>query len=242
MRVPAKINKVFKVVEYCHLASPVLVSAPLAPQHLIRPVQNVAICSIEGGPKYVTVFCTENWQQLPSGPILTTEQWNSLTLEEAKELAREALNQQATNWHAMQEVSATGFHENKIAQPNSVEALAWLQSADDVFRTFGGNGIRKGYAGKRAEDYIKRLYRRGAVRVTAIEVQRDRAEWVRLVSAAHSLPETEVFEATDELIVELPADPQARAELLKQWVSTFGRQKWDVPADTEQKYLYFRWD
>lgn len=179
---------------------------------------------------------------MPSGFNLTMEQWKSLTMEEAKELARGALNQEAMTWYTVPEVSATSFHENKIAQPNSVEALTWLQSSEDVFRTFGGNGIRKGYSGKRAKDYIKRLYQKGAVRVTAIEVQRDRADWVRLVSATHGLPETEVVEATDELIVELPADPQARTELLKQWVSTFGRRTWDVPTDTGQEYLYFRWD
>ena len=166
-------------------------------------------------------------------------QWSSLTLEEAKELVRGTLNQDVMIWYSGPEVSAMCFHENKIAQSNSVEALAWLCLRDDVFCTFGGNGIRKGYAGKRAKDYIKRLYQRGAVRVTAIEVQRDKADWVRLVSAAHGLPGTDIIEATDELIVELPTDPQARAELLKQWISTFGRQKWDVPTDTGQKYLDF---
>ena len=68
-----------------------------------------------------------------------------------------------------------------------------------------------------------------------------------LCNGGHNLWVSHVFqcvhvEATDELIVELSTDPQARAELLKQWVSTFGRQKWDVPTDTGQKYLDFWWD
>jgi len=92
-----------------------------------------------------------------------------------------------------------------------------------------------------ADAVIQRLYRRGAVKVTAIEVQRDRGDWVRKVSVGRGLPETDVIEATDELVVELPDDPQARVRLFNQWITTFGRKKWDVPVDEGQRYLYFGW-
>jgi hypothetical protein len=145
-------------------------------------------------------------------------------------------------WYDMPKVITKGLFERKLQQPNSVEALSWVQCGDGMFQTFGGNGIRKGFDGQRAVNYIQRLYRRRAIKVTAIEVQRDRADWVRKASVERGLPETDVIEATNELVVELPDDPQARTELFKQWITTFGRKKWDVPVDDGQSYLYFYWD
>jgi hypothetical protein len=134
------------------------------------------------------------------------------------------------------------FYESQLAHPGSVEALSWLQRPDEVFRTFGGDGIRAGFAGKRALDFVQRLYRRGARVVTAVSVHRLQADWVRQEAVRRGQEETDVMEATDALIVELPDDPPARAQLIGQWVTTFGRRKWDVPIDSGQRYLFFWWD
>jgi hypothetical protein len=133
-------------------------------------------------------------------------------------------------------------YETKLAHPGSVEALFWLQRPDGVFRIFGDNGIRAGFSGKRAVDFVQRLYRRGARAVTAVSVHRLQADWVRQEAVRRGQEETDVIEVTDTLIVELPDDPQERAQLIGQWVSTFGRRKWDVPSDSGQRYLLFWWD
>ena len=132
--------------------------------------------------------------------------------------------------------------EQEVMQPDSVEALSWLQTPDNLFRTFGGNGIRKGYAGKRAVDFVQCLYRRGAVRVTAVGVVRVQGEYVRHEAIKGGLPETDVMEATDRLVVEMPSESGGQAELINQWANTFGRRMFDVPTDTGQKYLFYWWD
>ena len=143
----------------------------------------------------------------------------------------------------MEASPSNNFYEQKLAHPGSVEALAWLQGQENILRTFGGNGIRKGFIGKRAVSFVERLYRHGAKKVTAIAVERHQAEWVRKEAIERGLPETDVIEATDVLIVELPESVEARENLIQQWVNTFGRKKWDVPAaDDGQPYLFFGWD
>jgi hypothetical protein len=134
------------------------------------------------------------------------------------------------------------FCSRKLAIPNSLEALSWLQSQENAFRTFGGNGIRKGFAGKRALDFVNRLYKHGAKGVVAVGVSKGHGEWVRKETITYGLPETDSIEATDTLIVELPNDLSARAAIIQQWVNTFGRRKWDVPVDVGQRYLLFWWD
>ena len=247
MNVPATINKVFQVVEYGCLPEPVLPSntspSGLPYTHLpIKRVQNVAVCRTGAAGGYVTAFCTQYWEQVPVGDSRPFFQNGPLTLDEAKLLPRKLFGVDVIAWHAFGEVTVTDFYERRLAQPNSQEALAWLQAPEPAFRTFGGNGIRKGYTGERAVSYIQRLYRRGAKRVTAIEVQTSQSEAVRQVYATQGMPETDVIEATDELIVELPENLQARAALIQQWMTTFGRKTWDVPFDEGQPYLLFRWD
>lgn len=244
MTVPATINKVHKVIQYGFLRESILPSGVLpsglaVPQFLIRPIENIAICESNG--KYVPVFCTRDWQMVPAGFDSTLEQNRDLTLERARRVPVELLGQDVLFWHDLPQSPAKDFFERKLQQPNSVEALTWLQQKDGVFRTFGGDGVRKGFAGKRATNYVQRLYHHGAVKVTAVEVQRDRADWVRKMSVERGLPETDTIEATDELVVELPDDPPARAGLFSQWVTAFGRKKWDAPVDDGQKYLYFGW-
>lgn len=245
MTVPATINKIFKVIQYGFLREPVLPSGILpsglaVPQFLIRPIENIAICEVNG--TYVPKFCTRDWQTVPAGFDSTLEQNRDLTLERARQIPVELLGQDVLIWHDLPQPTAKDFFGRKLQQSNSIEALSWVQQEDGVFRTFGGDGVRKGFSGKRATDYIERLYHRGAVRVTAIEVQRDHGSWVQKASVERGLPETDIIEATDELVVELPDDAQARSELFKQWVTTFGRKKWDVPVDDGQRYLYFSWD
>lgn len=242
VKAPARIGKSKKVIQYGYLPEAVMPSEQALAQGPPKPIQNIAIC--EFGGKYVPTFCTENWQPVPApagfGPLL--EQNDNPTLEQAKRIPLELLGVDVIAWYDMPQVSATDFYGEKLEQPNSVEALSWLQEEEAVFRTFGGNGIRRGFDGKRAISFIKRLYRSGAVKVTAIEVQRDRYEGIRQETIKRGLPETDLIEATDSLIVELPEDTQAREALIQQWISAFGRKKWDVPVDTGQQYLYFRWD
>ena len=239
MSAPATINKLLRVIQYGYFSEPVLPSGLNLPESLIRPVENIAICELNGG--YVPVFCTRDWQMVPAGFDATLEQNRDLTLERARQIPAELLGQDVLIWHDALELTAKDSFERKLQQPNSIEALSWVQQEDGVFRTFGGEGVRKGFAGNRATNYVQRLYHRGAVKVTAIEVQRDRGDWVRKVSVERGLPETDIIEATDELVVELPDDPQARARLFSQWVTTFGRKRWDAPVDDGQKYLYFGW-
>lgn len=244
MTVPATINKFFKVIQYGYLSEPVLPSGILPsglalPEGLIRPIENIAICEANG--KYVPVFCTRDWQVVPAGFDSALEQNRDLTLERARRIPVELLGQDVLVWHDLPQSTAKDLFERKLQQPNSVEAMTWLQQKDGVFRAFGGDGVRKGFAGKRATNYVQRLYRRGAIKVTAVEVQHNRGDWVRKVSVERGLPETDIIEATDELVVELPDDPQARAGLFSQWVTTFGRKKWDVPVDEGQKHFSFDW-
>ncbi len=245
MNVPAIINKLFKVVQYGYLREPSLPSATspsglVLHEGLIRPVENIAICEFHG--EFVPVFCTRDWKMVPAGFDSTLEQNQDMTLERARRIPVELLGQDVLAWHDLPQPTATDFFGRKLQQPNSVEALSWVQQEDGVLRTFGGDGVSKGFAGERAINYVQRLYHRGAVKVIAIKVQRDRGDWVRKVSVERGLPETDITEATDQLVVELPDDPQARAGLFEQWVTTFGRKKWDVPVDDGQKYLYFSWE
>lgn len=245
MIVPATIDRIHKVIQYGFLREPVLPSGILpsglaVPQFLIKPIENIAICEMNS--KYTLKFCTRDWKTVPAGFDATLVENRDLTLERARQIPVELLGQDVLVWHDLTQPTAKDFFGRKLQQPNSVEALSWLQQEDGVFRTFGGDGVRKGFVGKRATGYVQRLYHRGAVSVTAIEVQRDRADWVREASVERGFAETDIIEATDELIVELPDDAQARTQLFKQWVTTFGRKKWDVPVDDGQRYLYFSWD
>ena len=246
MNVPATINKVLQVVEYGYLPEPML-PANSSPSGLpythfpTKPVQNVAVCRVGTTGGYTAAFCTQYWEQVPVMDALPFFQSGPLTLDEAKLIPQKLFGLDVTAWRKLEEITATGSYERRLARPNSLEALAWLQSPELAFRTFGGNGIRKGYAGKRAVSYVQRLYQHGAKQVTAIEIQTSQSEAVRQMSVARGMPETDIIEATDELIVELPEDLQARAALIRQWITTFGRKTWDVPADAGQPYLLFRW-
>ena len=233
MNVPVTINKVLQVVEYGSLPEPVL-PANISPSGLpythlpIKLVQNVAVCRVGTAGGYTAAFCTRCWEQVPVGEMLPFLQGGPLTLDEAKLIPQKLFGMDVTEWRKLEEITATDFYERRLAQPNSLEALTWLQSPEPAFRIFGGNGIRKGYTGKRAVSYVQRLYRRGAKRVIAIEVQTAQSESVRQLSIAQGVPETDTIEATDELIVEFPEDPTARAALIQQWIATFGRKMWDV--------------
>ncbi len=157
MTVPATINKRFKVIQYGFLHEPVLPSATLPsglalPQYLIRPVENIAICELNG--KYVPIFCTRDWQIVPAGFDATREEYEDLTLERARRIPVELLGQDVIVWHDLPQVTAKDFFERKLQQPNSVEALSWVQQKDGVFRTFGGNGVRTGFDGQRAIGFV----------------------------------------------------------------------------------------
>lgn len=72
MSAPATINKLLRVIQYGYFSEPVLPSGLNLPESLIRPVENIAICELNGG--YVPVFCTRDWQMVPAGFDATLEQ------------------------------------------------------------------------------------------------------------------------------------------------------------------------
>lgn len=114
-----------------------------------------------------------------------------------------------------------------IAQPGAMEALSWLEKAPSGSRTVGGG--EKEYDHAAALGLVKELYRRGAVKVTAVRIVVDK--------------DTAGREAqyTDTLIVELPERRESRQLL-------FDLDAREVQADyrpaTEQgqKYFMMWWD
>jgi hypothetical protein len=109
------------------------------------------------------------------------------------------------------------------------EALAWLQAGGpDKLRTItGGEGSdSKLYEKKHAVAFVEGLYELGAVRVTAVNIDRLCQE----------------HEDTDRLLVELPTDTEARAKIYAFQNEFAAGRGWDPSPDDGGLYLIFWWD
>src|SRR5438105_13365671 len=80
--------------------------------------------------------------------------------------------------------------------PNHLEALGWLRHQDGRERTIGDSS--EDMDGPTSLRFVEDLYARGAVEVTAIDVD-----------------DEDVLETTSTLIVQMPEDAQARKRLLE---------------------------
>jgi hypothetical protein len=112
----------------------------------------------------------------------------------------------------------------------SEEALAWLEAASpEKLRTISGHEGSEGRLNRksRAVAFVKKIYELGAVRVVAVDINRE-------------FPE---HEDTDKLIVELPKDPEARAKIFR-FHNDFALSRcWDAETPDEGgRYLMFWWD
>ncbi|PQO33257.1 hypothetical protein C5Y96_10410 [Blastopirellula marina] len=108
-----------------------------------------------------------------------------------------------------------------MEEGKSAEALAWSREAtDDDLRTIYE------YDNDRTLEIIEEIYKLGAAKVTAVDIDVD----------------PDFGETTDILIVTLPENPTQRADLLQyesqlaQWTGVGGT------SDRGQKYLMLWWD
>jgi hypothetical protein len=119
-------------------------------------------------------------------------------------------------------------YRHLASQPGSQEAIAWLQVEEGQWRTIsGGGGSETALSTEQALALVRELYRLGARRVLAVDVDRDGG------------PE---YEDTDTLLVELPDDAAARSALFAWHASLAGTQGLAPTPDEGQKYLLVRWD
>lgn len=111
--------------------------------------------------------------------------------------------------------------ESMLANSQSKEALAWLQSGPPGSHTIGENW---GHA--RSVAIVRNLYAYGAVRVTAVEIDRYEPH----------------FENTGKLVVTLPDATKARAELFRWCNERAKRGGFDAVKDVGQKHLFISLD
>lgn len=108
-------------------------------------------------------------------------------------------------------------------EPNSAEALAWLQNrGEDVTCCFSANSEDM-LADDDAIELVKMLYEIGAQAVTAVEID--------------GYVEDKGYQDTDKLIVTLPEDQTERKKLfayLNHWAR---RRGWDAEPDLGRNYL-----
>lgn len=118
--------------------------------------------------------------------------------------------------------------EMEIHNPDSAEALSWLQDSSEVWRTIsGGDGSDSALSGDEAVKFVQNLYKLGAKRVTAIHIE--------------GYEEQDEHQDTDSLIVELPDEPEHRKQLFE-WKTSFDQPGgWDTEPDEGQKYMLVWW-
>ncbi len=104
--------------------------------------------------------------------------------------------------------------------PHKLEALSWLQQADGKDRMVGDGDLDE----PASLQLIKDLYQRGAVDVTAIDIDAD----------AH-------METTQTLIVEMPHQAAAREKLLQIEAKVAAQGGFDPVGDQGQKYFMLHW-
>ncbi|MEO6809514.1 MAG: hypothetical protein ABI353_10435 [Isosphaeraceae bacterium] len=114
-----------------------------------------------------------------------------------------------------------------LARPGAVEVLSWLETAPMGSRFVGGG--YKEYDQVQATALVRELYRRGAVKVTAIDIVNDQNE------------EGEDVQYTATLIVELPDEPTSRKRLFDLDASEV-QPEYDPAVENGQRYFMLWWD
>ncbi len=115
------------------------------------------------------------------------------------------------------------FYRCDLAQPNSREALEWLQEPGRRTIT-GSEGSRGAMSREQLVALVNRLYEMGAVKVVATKI--------------YGKPE---HQDTDRLVIELPDDPESRKRLFS-WVAKWDKKGiYDPTPDTGQRYLLLAW-
>lgn len=104
--------------------------------------------------------------------------------------------------------------------PHKQEALSWLQQTDGKERTVGDGDLDE----PASLQMVKDLYQRGAVHVTAIDIDAD----------TH-------METTRTLIVEMPQQETARKRLLQIEAKVAAIGGFDPVTDQGQQYLMLHW-
>jgi hypothetical protein len=114
-----------------------------------------------------------------------------------------------------------------LAGPNVREALAWLEETREPSRSLGAADSVPVYASQpESLKFVKKLYRLGAVKVHAVEID----------GAANE------DQNTGELVVELPDEPEARKKVLQVCNRCVRRHGFDPYPDTGQRYVFFKLD
>lgn len=114
-----------------------------------------------------------------------------------------------------------------LAKPGGSEALSWLEAAPSGTRTVGGG--EKEYDHAAALKLVRELYRRGAAKVTAIDIVTDSDEHGREV------------QYTDTLIVELPDKPESRRSLFD-LDKQEAQEEYGPAVEAGQRYFMMWWD
>ena len=114
-----------------------------------------------------------------------------------------------------------------LAGPNVREALAWLEETREPSRSLGAADSVPVYASQpESLKFVKKLYRLGAVKVHAVEID----------GAANE------DQNTGELVVELPHEPEVRKKVLQVCNRCVRRHGFDPYPDTGQRYVFFKLD
>jgi hypothetical protein len=103
-----------------------------------------------------------------------------------------------------------------LKSPSQSEALSWLQNAGDEVRTLGELS-----SNEESVSLVENLYSLGAVKVLAVEIDH--------------YPEGQ---NSGKLIVELPSDPQKRAQLFRSVGEHVERRGFERDKDTDQCHLF----
>ena len=124
--------------------------------------------------------------------------------------------------------AADASWEAEIQNPDSVEALSWLQGSGEIWRTLSsGDGSDSALSDDEALKFVQHLYQLGAKRVTAIHIE--------------GFEEQEEHQDTDSLVVELPEEAALRKQLFE-WKASFDEEGgWDTEPDEGQKYMLLWW-
>jgi len=101
------------------------------------------------------------------------------------------------------------------------EALSWLQESRKPERWLGEATNQED-----SIDFVKMLYRLGAVRVNAVEIQGD----------------SDGEQNTGRLVIELPRDKKSRTKILKLCGKLAQEQGFDPTPDARQQYLFLMLD
>ncbi len=120
--------------------------------------------------------------------------------------------------------------EQKTQWYTSVEALYWLESSLAPFKTLSSDlGVDDNsyLKNEKALNFVKGLYTKGAVKVTAISVS--------------GYLEKAEDQMTDEIVIELPQDKTQRTNLFAVSTKTSKKHGYGPTPDVEQRFLLSSW-